>query len=79
MAAAGGGELQEMAERAEGAEQLVFACHCPARCTLRTKYPACDAEIPSALDGFYSVLTFTVSVGDAPRVKLTFFSGAGYF
>ena len=68
----------EQRERS-GAEQLVFARHCPARCTPRNKYPACDAEIPSAPDGFYSVLAFAASVGDAPRAKLTFFPARATF
>ena len=85
MAAAGGGALQPLQRRARGGTSRgsgavrLRASNCPARCTPRTKYPACDAEIPSALDGFYSVLAFAASVGDAPRAKLTFFSARATF
>ena len=73
--AAGNGGTRERS----GAEQLVFARHCPTRCTPRNKYPACDAEIPSAPDGFYSVLAFAASAGDAPRAKLAIFSARTTF
>lgn len=77
MAAAGGGRCSPYsgeleAGRAEEAEQFVFALQIVQRAVRRVSNIRVRCR-NSQLDGFYSVLAFAASVGDAPRVKLTFF------